>query len=266
VTQGLFERANLLVQARRYEEALPLLQRVMTQRPAYWGAWYLAGQCCRFREDIDGAIKYLSRAAELNPNDPPIFLALGIAFQLDKQWKEAVATLLRAIEIDPDYAVAYNSLALTQQECGELDKALHNYDAGALALARRIVKGMRNNLANLILKNCEENESPLWMKYALYAAQYRCALDNQSGMAWPTSEQAEEEERTQKHTGLYWEDAPVANGEIYRMFLPNYFNTFKNLLGGSEAYSKLIENRGVVLEQLGQLDEARQHFEEADEF
>src|SRR5438309_2877381 len=58
----------------------------------------------------------------------------------------------RAIEIDSDYELAYNSLALTQRTSGELDKALYNYDAGAKALARRIVKAMRNSRSNPILK------------------------------------------------------------------------------------------------------------------
>jgi len=109
-------------------------------------------QQCRFLNNIDGAIQHLSRAAELK-RDPSIFLALGIAFQLlNTQSDKAIMAFRRAIEIDSDYELAYNSLALTQRTSGELDKALYNYDAGAKALARRIVKAMRNSRSNPILK------------------------------------------------------------------------------------------------------------------
>jgi tetratricopeptide (TPR) repeat protein len=237
----------------------------MTQQPGYWGGWYLAGQCCRFLGDIDGAVKYLSRAAALASAEAPVFLALGIAYQLREKWNEAAEALLRAIEIDPDYALAYNSLALTQKKSGELDKALHNYDAAAQALGRRIAKRMQNSRANPILKHREEGEM-LWRSYALRAALYRCALDDQSGISWPTSEQAAEEERTEKHAGLYWTEIAGAGGNAERFFLPNYFNTFRALLGQDLQYSKLMGNRGVVLELLGRQDEARQHYAEAEAF
>src|SRR5262249_55202486 len=86
------------------------------------------------------------------------------------------------------------------------------------------------------------------------------------GIAWPTGEQALEEERSERHAGLYWVDLPDSKGETMRLFLPNYFNTFCELLRGDTAYSNLIGNRGTVLELLGRRDEARLHFEEAAEF
>lgn len=125
---------------------------VVRLAPSQWNAWYMAGQCCRFLNNIDGAIQHLSRAAELKRDEPSIFLALGIAFQLNTQSDKAIMAFRRAIEIDSDYELAYNSLALTQRTSGELDKALYNYDAGAKALARRIVKAMRNSRSNPILK------------------------------------------------------------------------------------------------------------------
>src|SRR5256885_15429117 len=105
----------------------------------------MAGQCCRFLDDIDGAIEYLSHSVEIKSDEPAALLALGIALQLRERWDEAVEAFGRAIQIEPDYELAYNSLALTQRKRGELDKALYNYDAGAKALARRIVKALRNS-------------------------------------------------------------------------------------------------------------------------
>src|SRR5437667_11548301 len=194
---------------------------VVRLAPSQWNAWYMAGQCCRFLNNIDGAIEHLSRAAELKRDEPPIFLALGIAFQLSTQWDNAIEAFHRAIEINSDYELAYNSLALTQRKRGEPDKALYNYDAGAKALARRIVKAMRTSRSSLILKH-RETIGTLWFEYAGYGALYlACSAEGINGMAWPTGEQALEEERREKHAGLYWIDVQNEKRETVRLFLPN---------------------------------------------
>lgn len=226
----------------------------------------MAGQCCRFLNDIDSAIEYLAHAAEMKSDDPSIFLALGIAFQLRTQWDDATEAFRRAIEINADYELAYNSLALTQKKRGDLTNALHNYDAGAKALSRRIVKTMRNDRSSPILKH-RDTVGTLWIEQATYAALYLASLEERiQGIAWPTGEQAQREEQTEEHAGLYWTDVLNDKNCTARLFLPNYFNTFRELLRRDVAYSNLIGNRGTVLELLGRDDEARQHFEEASEF
>lgn len=264
--QVLIDRAIELIKDQRFREALPLLLRAIDNDPLQWNAWYMAGQCFRFLNDIDGAIEHLSHAAELEANDPSILLALGIAFQLKEQWDDAIKALSSAIDIDADFVLAYNSLALTQKKRGELDKALHNYDAGAKALARRIVKAMRNSRANPILKH-RDTVGTLWVEYVGYAALYLAAMSADiDGMAWPTAQMALEEEQTERHAGLYWTDITDDEGKTIRLFLPNYFNTFQEELRRDRTYSDLIGNRGTVLELLGRHDEARQHFDEATDF
>jgi len=266
MTQALIDPAIELMKGQNFGEALQLLHRAIDQDPSQWNAWYMAGQCCRFLNDIDGAVDHLARAAELKADEPPVFLALGIAFQLNTQWDHAIEAFGRAIEIDSDYDLAYNSLALTQKKCGQLDKALHNYDAGAKALARRIAKVMRNDRINPILKH-RDTEGSLWTEYAMYAALYLASSAyGIISIAWPNGQQAQEEERTEEHAGLYWIDTPNDKGEAVRLFLPNYFNTFREQLKRDAAYSNLIGNRGTILELLGRPGEARQHFSEADEF
>jgi hypothetical protein len=89
---------------------------------------------------------------------------------------------------------------------------------------------------------------------------------NVGGIAWPTGEQALEEERTERHAGLYWIENPNEKGEIVRLFLPNYFNTFREILAQDATFANLIGNRGTILEVLGRHDQAHQHFQEATEF
>jgi tetratricopeptide (TPR) repeat protein len=250
----------------RFGEALEPLRRAIDQDPSQWNAWYMAGQCYRYLNDANAAIEHLSRAAELKSDERSIFLALGIAFQQKGRWDEAVEAFRRAIELDSDYELAYNSLALTQKKRGELDKALHNYDAGLKALARRIAKALRNSRSCPIIKH-RDTIGGLWVEYVGYAAMYLASsAEELAGIAWPTGEQAQEEERTEKHAGLYWIDILNEKQELVRLFLPNYFNTFRESLRGDASYSTLIGNRGAVLEMLGRHDEAHKHYDEATEF
>ncbi|MCY4381710.1 MAG: tetratricopeptide repeat protein [Nitrospinae bacterium] len=270
MTISLIDAAIELMKRRLYAEALDIFRQVIAQNSSHWNVWYMAGQCYRFLGDLDNAIKCLSRSVDLKGDEPPVFLALGIVFQLKERWDDAVNAFRRAIETDPDYVLAYNSLALTQKkraDSDDFDKALHNYDAGAMALARQIIKVMRNNRNNPILKH-RETVGELWVKYALYAASYLASTEtgNIDALAWPTGEQAFEEERTEKHAGLYWTDNVNTEGKTVRLFLSNYFNTFRESLLRDATYSTLMLNRGEIFRLLDQHDESRQHIDEADEF
>ncbi len=231
-----------------------------------WNAHYLLGVTLRFQGNFRGALASYERALENCPCPAPILTARGIAHQQLGNFSEAISAFERSLQLEPDSEECLNSLALTQKKVGELDKALHNYDAGAKALARRIVKAMQNNRTSPILKH-RETVGNLWVEYALYAALYLASsAEGIDVFALPTAELALEEERTEKHAGLYWIDAPNDERDTVRLFLPNFFDTFRGLLKRDAVYSNLIGNRGTVLELLGRHDEARQHFDEATEF
>lgn len=260
------EEVSRLMQAGRFAAALPLLLHAIEQDSSEWNAEYLAGQCCRFLNDPDGAVDHLSRAAALQPEQPQVFLALGIAHQSLRDWGAAIEALERATDLDPDYDLAYNSLALTQKQSGKLEEALHTYDAGAKALTRGIVGGMQSDSSNQILKH-RETVGHRWLEYATYGCTHLAAhADGITSIGWPTGAAAQEEERTERHRGLYWVDREQDDGGTLRFFLPNYFNTFREGLRDSGSYANLIGNRGTVLGLLGHDDEAEQHFQEATEF
>ena len=263
---SLRDHAMELMDENQFREALLLFQKMIQTGHSDWGVFYMAGQCCRLINDLDGAISYLSQADKLNPEDPTILHALGISLQLKKSFHEAIDKFRKALELDPDFVLAYNSLALTQKKMGELEKALHNYDAGAKVLAQGIVKAMRNKSSNKILKHKDISHN-LWFQYAIHGAIHNSALAKDiQGIAMPTGETAMEEERTEFRKGLYWVDQLKDDKKKYRLFLPNYFNTFRVTLRQDPTYANLIGNRGTVLEFLGRNEEAQKHFDEADYF
>ncbi len=260
------DQAIALMDQQRFADALVIFKQLLTNDADDWSLLYMAGQCCRFQNDLKGAINYLRAAATMNTREPRILLALGIAQQLNRAFAGAIDSLRHARELDPDCVLAYNSLALTQKKTGDLEHALHNFDAGVKALSRSIVKKMNNSRANNIYKHKDSRQN-LWLEYALFGAMYLCSTTGGiDGLAWPTDDQAADEERTERHAGLYWTDNRSNENKNTRLFLPNFFNTFRETLRVDAIYSNLIGGRGTVFESLGQQTEARKHFEEADEF
>lgn len=261
-----FDEAFRLMKLHRYRDAIKILRPCSEAAAPDWNALYLLGQCYRFLNDVDSALPLLSKAAAAAPHQAPVYLALGIALQLKGRLDEACHTLFHAIEIDPDYPAAFNSLALTQKIGGEFEKALHNYDAGCKALARRIVRSFSNDPKNPIIKHRDTNGT-IWLAHAHYGALWLWAAEpGSAGFAIPDGAHAVEEERTERHGGLYWRDVVDEKGETVRLFLPNYFNTFRETLRRDALYSNLIGNRGTVLQLLERESEARLHFDEAIEF
>ena len=170
-----------------------------------------------------------------------------------------------ALEIDPDYALAYNTLAMTQKLMGANEKAVHNYDEGAKALARVIAKSLRNAEDSPRLPHWS-SRSDLWNQYALDGALYLAAHASVARLAWPTGEMAERDARTREFLGWYWQDHLDAERKLTRLFLPNYFSTFCARLRADSLYANLIGNRSSVLRLMGNAEAADQHLQEAEDF
>jgi Flp pilus assembly protein TadD len=52
----------------------------------------------------------------------------GIAVAQKGLWKEALYRWLRAVEIDPTYAAAFNNLAIAYEQSGQFEKAREAYE------------------------------------------------------------------------------------------------------------------------------------------
>lgn len=262
----ILDESARLIRLGLYDQAAVRLRPCIEVEQPSWNALYLLGQCHRFLNQFDEAIRLLDLAAQTAPAQAPVFLALGISFQLNGQLDQSQRVFLKAIEIDPDYALAYNSLALTQKIAGEFEKALHNYDSGCKALARRIVKSLVNHRSSRIFKH-RDTVGSLWLEQALYGALYLATeRDGLHKIAIPSGDTASAEEATEKNGGLYWQDSINADSERVRFFLPNYFNTVREAFKSEPTYANLLGNRGTVLELVGRGDEARAHADEATSF
>jgi tetratricopeptide (TPR) repeat protein len=233
---------------------------------AEWGSWQNIGRCYLLLGDNKRAVYYLKKTAELNPQEIPALMDLGVTLERANLNDEAIEIFVKVLEINPDYLSAYNSLALTQMKIGQFDYAQNNYESGIKTLARDLVKSLVNDRLNQILRT-PDTQHNLWANYAMTAALYIASQDeNIKSVAFPTGETALREARTQAHEGLYWIDQRDDKGNMTRMFLPNYFNTFFSLLSENRFYFRLIGSIGETLKHQGKYEEAKKHFAEADYF
>ena len=85
-------------------------------------------------------------------------------------------------------------------------------------------------------------------------------------VAFPSGELAIQEERSRQHGGLYWVDTVLPDGEGTRLYLPNFFNVFRESLRADGTDRPLIGDAGVGVEQMGEADDANRHYSEAEEF
>ena len=255
-----------LMKQQHFAEARLVLEELIQETPDDGNLEYMVGQCCRFDGDLTSAVFHLQKAAELALDQKEVFLALGIALQLTGQYEPAKLAFARCLEMDPDYVEAINSLALTQKKMGEHDKVTHNLDLGLKCLTRKIVNGLVNHRDSPIFKT-RLTGAELWVESAMFGALYLCSIsEGIDTLAWPTAAQAEEEEQTEQHGGLYWVDRKSQDGKTARCLLPNYFNTFRETLKRDPLYASLIGNKGTVLELMGDDEEAAKCFAESEAF
>jgi hypothetical protein len=65
-----------------------------------------------------------------------------------------------------------------------------------------------------------ESRNSLWIEYALYGMTYLASSEDIDGVAWPTGELAEQDQRTHVFRGWYWQDSVDSSGKTWRARRP----------------------------------------------
>jgi tetratricopeptide (TPR) repeat protein len=73
------------------------------------------------------AIKYLQKAAEIEPENEELLYYLGSAYHFAKQYKKTVKVLSKAIELYPDACPCYTMRGWAYSLSGEYEKAIADY-------------------------------------------------------------------------------------------------------------------------------------------
>lgn len=249
---------------REYPDSLRGFLMVTEADPDNWSAWFGAAQSAHKLGQATNACSYMERALLLHSSDASLHAVYAPILRATGDHEAANLQLGRAIELDPDHAEAFCLLADAQRKAGALDKALHNYDAGVKALARRIVKTLQNSESSPIVKHSDMT-GHVWVECAMFGALWISSNEDISNLAWPTDATAREEERTERHRGLYYVDHKKWFS-VTRVFLPNYFATFRERLRAEPIFEFLVGHQGTIHKLRGDDELAEQHFLEAGVF
>ena len=102
-----------------------LIDRALALNPSFARGWYLSGILRIWAGQHDLAIEHLETSLRLSPRErigPPLSM-IGMAYFFKRQFDEAAAKLLLAIQDNPGSPTPYRFLAACYAHMGRLDEA-----------------------------------------------------------------------------------------------------------------------------------------------
>ncbi len=255
-------RAIELMNNNMFTEALVLFTELIDEGNDDSGLYHMAGQCYRYTGDIQNAITYHKKSVEIDPKYPSYHLALGIAYQLNEQYKESHEVLSDLILNHQQWEnldLAFNSVALTQKKMGLYERSKKNYEQGIKVHLRNIMQTFVNSKDNEVL-NIEPTTYNLWYEYAIESALYFAMSFDEDigGIGFLEKEDSQ-------NKGLYWTVKEIDSSKTL-ILLPNFFAKIREELPLDSGYFNFIGNLSSVLKENGDTNEAEKYLMEANEF
>lgn len=136
LAQVLRDRGDLAAALAETERALAEVERMSGEERKFPGLWYVRGDVlARLGRNGDAALAFL-REIELFPADPKPYTRLAVLYAANGQGGDAVTTLQRLVESNPELPLAWVEAVRTLRVLGDADGA-----ARLLAFARRRLPG-----------------------------------------------------------------------------------------------------------------------------
>ncbi|MGA7851043.1 MAG: sulfatase-like hydrolase/transferase [Terriglobales bacterium] len=121
---GLIHRAYLLVDDRRDQEAVPLLQQLIAKDPDAPFAYALLGQCFLTLKQYSQAVPLLRKAVQMRPDMTITHLQLGEALVEMKDFDGAAGELEIVVARLPDFEEAHLMLEMAYAQTGRMPEAI----------------------------------------------------------------------------------------------------------------------------------------------
>lgn len=107
------DHAEKLVRNNQFQQALPIIQRILKDYPDADDAWQLLGKVRLSEKNYAEAEEAFRNAARYAPRSVESRVQLGVALLYQNRPAEAIQSLQTALEIKPDLAEAYYNLGLS---------------------------------------------------------------------------------------------------------------------------------------------------------
>jgi tetratricopeptide (TPR) repeat protein len=116
------ELATSLFLAHKYDEVMPMLQKLLARQSGAPGLNFMMGESLWRTQQPEKAVPYLTAALKEEPQFLPAHAALGMVYALLNRNAEAIPHLEKAISLDDDGSLHY-SLARASQAAGQTEQA-----------------------------------------------------------------------------------------------------------------------------------------------
>ena len=247
-----------LVQAGLYDEAINILLELESNSTNF-NVSYLLGTSYRRIDNFVLAEKYYLDAIEAKPDYDSAYLGLGITYQKQLRFTEAINSIEKAISINRFNDDAYNSLGFTYKLKGDFDKAMEAYNRGGEVLFDNIYWYINENNEFVDEATVEEKfEAGIWFKMAHQTILQNANKDGIKKISIPTGETVVKLRKNNPYGNvLFYDDGDV------RYILPNMFNNFADKLSWNLQYATLLNNIGVILLEWSEKEKAKEYFIES---
>ena len=123
---------NLLLDARRYPEAIRQLEKSVQLDPGSAATHILLGRAYGEAKDLKRAVSELRRAAQMDSQTSEPHLWMGLYYHMAKKYREAISALENVLQMDPTLALAHYMIAESHLQLDQYQKALPHYQKAVL--------------------------------------------------------------------------------------------------------------------------------------
>jgi Flp pilus assembly protein TadD len=120
---GWLNVARALIQEGETEAARPFVEKALALSPGLARGYFFLGMVQKAAGDYDGAIRSLQETARQYPRDRVTSNQLGRILFLQRRYADAVAALLKTLDVDPEDVQAHYNLMLCYRGLGQNEKA-----------------------------------------------------------------------------------------------------------------------------------------------
>ena len=133
--EALLGKANVLTISQQHEEALKILDRAIRYYPGDYQVWNNRGNLqLQVLNQPEPALKSFTKAAQLNSNFSPAWLGKGLALSNLQRYSESLVALNTAKDLNPQNPFVWMNLGIVYEALGETESAMEAYKLAAIEL------------------------------------------------------------------------------------------------------------------------------------